>query len=46
MNKFESLEPVEPVRTLAPYIGGKRSLSGCLVEQIEATPTIFMRSPS
>lgn len=32
------LEPVEPVRPLAPYIGGKRALAQRLVARINATP--------
>lgn len=32
------LEPVDPVRPLAPYIGGKRNLAKRLVELINATP--------
>lgn len=34
------LAPVEPVRPLAPYIGGKRNLSKRLVERINAVPHV------
>lgn len=33
-----SLEPVEPIRPVAPYIGGKRNLARRLVDRIEAVP--------
>jgi hypothetical protein len=36
--QMESLRIVEPVRPVAPYIGGKRNLSRRLVERIEAIP--------
>lgn len=32
------LEPIKPVRPVAPYIGGKRALAAKLVELIAATP--------
>lgn len=37
-NLKAALEPVDPVRPLAPYIGGKRNLAKRLVPLIAATP--------
>lgn len=37
-NLEPALEPVEPVRPLAPYIGGKRNLAKRLVQRINAVP--------
>ena len=39
------LAPVLPVRPLAPYVGGKRNLSGRLVEMITATPHVTYAEP-
>ncbi len=39
------LSPVHPVRPLAPYVGGKRSLSGRLVEMIAAVPHVTYAEP-
>lgn len=39
------LAPVLPVRPLAPYVGGKRNLSGRLVEMITATPHATYAEP-
>ncbi|NLR72887.1 DNA adenine methylase [Novosphingobium sp. ERN07] len=35
---LSNLEPVDPVKPLAPYIGGKRNLSKRLVQRINAVP--------
>nr|WP_206066292.1 DNA adenine methylase [Novosphingobium sp. ERN07] len=35
---MSNLEPVDPVKPLAPYIGGKRNLSKRLVQRINAVP--------
>ncbi|WCT72041.1 DNA adenine methylase [Sphingomonas naphthae] len=40
-----SLEPVDPVRPVAGYIGGKRNLSRRLVDQIAATPHDLYAEP-
>ncbi|MEX2480187.1 MAG: DNA adenine methylase [Gammaproteobacteria bacterium] len=46
MSNVESnFRPVEPVRPVAPYIGGKRNLAGRLVELIEATPHTTYAEP-
>jgi len=37
-NPDTGLEPVDPVRPLAPYIGGKRNLAKRLVQRINAVP--------
>lgn len=34
----ESMRPVRPLSPLAPYIGGKKQLSGLIIERIEAIP--------
>jgi DNA adenine methylase len=34
----DSLRPVRPLSPLAPYIGGKKQLSGLIIERIEAIP--------
>lgn len=39
------LETVRPVRPVAPYIGGKRSLAKRLVERIDATPHDLYAEP-
>lgn len=39
------LEPVQPVRPVAPYIGGKRNLSRRLVELIDAQPHDLYAEP-
>jgi DNA adenine methylase len=36
--EYQQLEPVDPVRPVAGYVGGKRNLSRRLVELINATP--------
>lgn len=36
--EYEELEAVDPVKPVAPYIGGKKILSGRLVELIQAVP--------
>ena len=41
----EGLTPVAPVRPVAGYIGGKRNLSGRLVEMIAATPHRLYAEP-
>jgi DNA adenine methylase len=41
----ESLSNVKPVRPVAPYIGGKRSLAACLVERIGAMPHELYAEP-
>lgn len=38
LTRYPALEPVQPVRPVAPYIGGKRSLAKRLVAQIDAQP--------
>src|SRR6187549_1518408 len=38
-------EPVQPVRPIAPYVGGKRALSQRLVERIEAIPHEIYSEP-
>jgi DNA adenine methylase len=40
-----TLEPVRPVRPVAPYIGGKRALSRTLVERIDAVPHTLYAEP-
>ena len=46
-NPLESspLTPVHPVRPLAPYVGGKRNLSGRLVERIGTIPHATYAEP-
>jgi DNA adenine methylase len=39
------LESIEPVRPVAPYIGGKKLLAKCLVERIEAIPHDLYAEP-
>lgn len=39
-NPDAALEPVSPVRPLAPYIGGKKNLARRLVERIKAVPHV------
>jgi DNA adenine methylase len=39
------LEPVQPVRPVAPYIGGKRNLAKLLTQRIEATPHELYAEP-
>jgi DNA adenine methylase len=39
------LEPIEPVRPIAPYVGGKRALAKRLVERIEAVPHEIYAEP-
>lgn len=39
------LTPVQPVRPVAPYIGGKRSLAGRLDQRIAATPHSVYAEP-
>lgn len=43
--KLACLEPVAPVRPVSPYLGGKRALSGRLVEIINATPHSLYAEP-
>lgn len=45
MNKMESLQAVDPVAPLAPYIGGKRALAKDLVALIDATPHVLYAEP-
>lgn len=40
--KFEAVEPVRPI---APYVGGKRALARRLVERIEAVPHAIYAEP-
>lgn len=39
------LEPVKPVKPVAPWVGGKRSLAGQLVERISAVPHTIYAEP-
>jgi DNA adenine methylase len=39
------LEPVKPVRPVAPYIGGKRSLAKVLTQRIDAVPHELYAEP-
>lgn len=39
------LEPVKPVQPVAPWVGGKRSLAGQLVERISAVPHTLYAEP-
>jgi len=39
------LEPVQPVRPVAPYIGGKRSLAKLLTQRIDAVPHELYAEP-
>lgn len=41
----KEFEPVRPIRTLAGYVGGKRALSGTLVERIAAIPHTVYAEP-
>lgn len=45
MSESIPLAPVQPVRPLAPYIGGKRNLSQRLVEMIGRTPHVTYAEP-
>ena len=45
MKEAFNFESVEPVRPIAPYIGGKRALAKRLVEQIGATPHAVYAEP-
>lgn len=45
MNVMERFEAIEPVRPIAPYIGGKRVLSGLLVDIIEQVPHRIYAEP-
>lgn len=45
MKEFETLLPVDPVRPVAPYIGGKRALAKELVPIIEAVPHEIYAEP-
>lgn len=45
MKESLSLERVRPAKPIAPYIGGKRNLSGRLVEMISATPHSLYAEP-
>lgn len=45
MNEVYPLESIGPVRPVAPYIGGKRALSGRLVKIIEAIPHTLYAEP-
>ena len=38
LKEFDDLSPVDPVKPLAPYIGGKRNLAKRLVQRINAVP--------
>lgn len=40
-----TLEPVQPVRPVAPYIGGKRSLAKTLTQRIDAIPHELYAEP-
>lgn len=39
------MTPVNPVRPVAPYIGGKRNLARRIIAQIEATPHVTYAEP-
>lgn len=41
----ENHQPVDPVRPIAPYLGGKRNLARRLVERIEAVPHKIYAEP-
>lgn len=43
--EYPALEPVQPVRPVAPYIGGKRALAKRLVAQIDGTPHDLYAEP-
>jgi len=43
--KTSDFQAVEPVRPLAPYVGGKRALAKTLIEQIDATPHELYAEP-
>lgn len=45
MKKVESLVPIDPVRPVAPYIGGKRALADRLIKQIDETPHDLYAEP-
>lgn len=45
MKEELSLNPVQPVRPIAPYIGGKRALAGRLVKMIEEVPHELYAEP-
>lgn len=45
MKEGLSFESVQPVRPIAPYIGGKRALAKRLVARIEATPHTIYAEP-
>ncbi len=45
MTESTPLVPVQPVRPLAAYVGGKRNLSGRLVELIASVPHITYAEP-
>src|SRR5690606_12555153 len=45
MKEGLKLEAVQPVRPIAPYIGGKRALAKRLAERIEAIPQKIYAEP-
>lgn len=45
MKEGLKLEPIEPVRPIAPYVGGKRALAKRLVEKIDAIPHTTYAEP-
>jgi DNA adenine methylase len=45
MKEGLKLEPIEPVRPIAPYVGGKRALAKRLVEAIDAIPHEIYAEP-
>ncbi len=45
MNDESSLTPVPPTRPVAPWVGGKRNLSGLIVERLRAVPHTLYVEP-
>ena len=41
----DGLEPVQPTRPVAPWIGGKRALAGLLIQRIAAVPHVRYVEP-
>ena len=42
---MESIETVNPVNPVAPYLGGKRNLSKLITQRIEAIPHTIYAEP-